>query len=156
MGAIDRATRLVEKRVWKNESDAAESQCPQSDDTHDADASDSEGRPAQLNLAMPVPVVVSTADVLPKEGRAAVQQSIETRTRPDTGTTDDAPKGSASDSSLIAKNGKAAESESQVRTTQPVRTAPRISLRDGGNGNGKVETICKVSAEDWFSLAKWA
>jgi peroxiredoxin len=37
-----------------------------------------------------------------------------------------------------------------------VRSAPRISLHGGENGNGKVETISKVSAEDWFSLAKWA
>jgi very-short-patch-repair endonuclease len=156
MGAIDRATRLVEKRVWKYESDVAESQYPQSDDTHDADASDREDRPAQLNLVTPVPVVVSTEDFQHKEGRAAMRPLIETRTRPDTGTTGDAPAGSASDLSSTANKGKAAESESQVRTTQPVRSAPRISLHGGENGNGKVETISKVSAEDWFSLAKWA
>ena len=121
VGAMERATRLVEKRVWKHESDAAESRHQQSEDTHDADASDGENSPIQLNLAISEPVVLSVQDSEHKEGRAAKPQFTEAPKQQHLGTTGDTSIQSASMSSSIAVKKQNIESEYRALTTPSVR-----------------------------------
>jgi very-short-patch-repair endonuclease len=125
VGAMERATRLVEKRVWKHESDAAESRLQQSDDTHDADASEGENPPIQSNLAISEPVVLPVQDSEHKEIRAEKPQLTEAPKQQHLRTAGVISIQSAGTSSPITVKKQNIESEYHALTTPSVRTESR-------------------------------
>jgi very-short-patch-repair endonuclease len=125
VGALERATRLVEKRVWKHEPDAAEPRLQQSDDTHDADASEGENPHIQSNLAISEPVVLLVQDSEHKESRAEKPQLTEVPKQQHLRTAGVISIQSAGTSSPITVKKQNIESEYHALTTPSVRTESR-------------------------------
>jgi very-short-patch-repair endonuclease len=112
MGAIERATRLVEKRVWRCQSEQTESSLQQPGNEYKGEASERDNSSVQLSFA------ISDRVVVPTQVAAALSKS-------ELSATGKVPTPITSISSSVAVARKNIESEVLPRITSPMRVESR-------------------------------